>query len=315
MKILVIKPSSLGDVIHGLQVVAIMKKYIPNLEIDWIIRDCFVDIIQASSLVENIFLFRRHGGWGEFYKLISNIRCCKYDTVLDMQGLARTGLLTFFAKAKRKIGRKDSRELSYLAYGETINLPNQKSPHALDILLQFLPKFGLEARFEQALHLNLKNKFQIPCRDLLENNKYILLFPESRRPEKQWPYFLELAEKLAKKFPSLKILLIGQSAYEEDFKQKNIISLLGKTTLSDVLILVKNCCLLIANDSAPIHIGAAMQKQIIALFGPTNPNKFGPYPLTAEKNTIIACGDLSKLYVDEVFKIAVKKVDKFLHDN
>ena len=317
MKILVIKPSSLGDIIHGLQVVAIIKKHIKNISVDWVVRDCFSGAVLASNLVDNLFIFERHGGFFKFCKLISQIRKFKYDIVIDMQGLARSGAMTAMAKADLKVGRKDSRELSRLAYDKKICLPKKKHCHSLDILLEFLPIFGLEAKFEYALDFcndfpggNIESAsnccetnfiFSKENRDFLR--EAILLFPESRRSEKQWPFFRELVEKLAKKHENKNFIIVGQREDENFFEAKNVFNLTGKTSLGDVLFLIKNCRMLIANDSAPIHIGAALQKTIIALFGPTDPEKFGPYPLECERHHVICCKNLNFLPVEKVMDV------------
>lgn len=319
MRILVIKPSSLGDIVHGLEVVGILKRHFPEMKIDWVVRDCWSGIVEASQLVDRIFLFHRHGGIRKFCRLISDIRSYKYDAVLDMQGLARTGVLTFFARSPRKIGRYDSREGAYLAYNE---LTDQGGFHAVDKLLQFLPKFGLSPIFEHCLEFSLPKLSVLKfSKDLPSNyiHNYILVFPESRRAEKQWPYFSELSENLAKKHPYLGIVVVGQSRESADFWKKNtlknILNLAGCTDLIDMLVLVQNCSLLIANDSAPIHIGAAMNRPVIALFGPTDPAKFGPYPLDESDHTVLFRPNLAELTVGEVEKVVVDNIDKFLHDH
>lgn len=312
MRILVIKPSSLGDIIHGLQVVAIIKRHLPDVTIDWVVRDCWEDVIRASKLVNKIFLFYRHEGIRKFFKLIHNIRRQKYDAVLDMQGLARTGVLTYLSRAARKIGRWDAREFSRLAYNEIIERPQGK--HAIDILLQFLPKLGIPANFEACL------TFQLPDSSIAKLSKsvlprYVLLFPESRRAEKQWPYFVQFAEKFASKYEAMQFIIVGQTAIDVQFKSANILNLTGRTSMMDVLRLIQNCSLLVANDSAPIHIGAAMKKPIIAFFGPTDPSKFGPYPVSANDHVIVKCDNLPGLIVDEAWDVVSSKIDKFLHDD
>ncbi|MDR1255830.1 MAG: glycosyltransferase family 9 protein [Puniceicoccales bacterium] len=305
MHILVIKPSSLGDIVHGLQVAAIMKKHMSGLQIDWVARDCFADIVAASGIVEHTHLFHRATGISTFFKLLKAIRSRRYDAVLDMQGLARSGLMTCAAKAARKIGRCDSRELSRIFYGERIG--KSDSPHALDTLLQFLPKFGIMPSFEYALNFgtieNLCNFAE----------QYVLLFPESRRVEKQWPFFRELAEELAAAYPKLKIVLLGQNSIGWKFTRGNILDLMGKTSLLDTLGLIKHCALVVANDSAPIHIGAAMQKRIVALFGPTDFRKYGPYPLNCTRHSVLSRRALKELSVKNVFDACTIQSDNFLH--
>ncbi|MDR0680062.1 MAG: glycosyltransferase family 9 protein [Puniceicoccales bacterium] len=305
MHILVIKPSSLGDVVHGLQVVAIMKKHIKNLRIDWVIRDCFADVVTSSRLVDRILLFRRRAGILAFFKLLKAIRERSYDAVLDMQGLARSGFMTFAARSLRKIGRCNSREMSRIFYNEKI--VQSDSPHAIDILLQFLPKFGLNPQFEHALNFYTDENFHRP------DGPYVLLFPESRRAEKQWPFFYKLAENLADAYPQLQIVLAGQNSVNWSLSKKNIVNLLGKTRLADILGLVKHCELVVANDSAPIHIGAALRKKIVALFGPTDFQKYGPYPVQYGRHIILAKRDLKDLPVADVSNACALQIDNFLH--
>ena len=97
MKILIIKPSSLGDVIHGLQVATEIFEQ-THADIDWVIKSSLREIVEISNIIRRIFIFERHGGWSRFRQLIRAIRQEHYDYVLDMQGLARSGLLTFSAR-------------------------------------------------------------------------------------------------------------------------------------------------------------------------------------------------------------------------
>ncbi|MDR1401874.1 MAG: glycosyltransferase family 9 protein [Puniceicoccales bacterium] len=293
-KILIIKPSSLGDIIHGLQVAAIIKDCLPNVSIDWVVRDCFADIVRASSIAENIFPFHRGGGFRKFVKLILGIRKFHYDYVFDMQGLARTGIMTYFARAGKKIGRSDAREFAWLAYGKKIPLPEQPFPHAIDILLQFLPELGLEPK------LRAKLKFAISPSPTVKNlprigeaadPPMILLFPESRRMEKRWPYFSKLAIMLAEKFPSFRTVIASTEFFSVGKNIPNVCNLSGRTSLTDAIHLVKKAALVIGNDSAPVHLAAAIGIPLVALFGPTDPKMFGPYPIGSESNHVIQSAD------------------------
>jgi ADP-heptose:LPS heptosyltransferase len=87
---------------------------------------------------------------------------------------------------------------------------------------------------------------------------------------------------------------------------------MGRTNLRDVLGLIGGCDMLIANDSAPIHIGAALRKRIVALFGPTDPRKYGPYPVDCMRHTILSRPNLANLLVDEVFDASAIQIDNFL---
>jgi ADP-heptose:LPS heptosyltransferase len=305
LRILIIKPSSLGDVIHGLQVAATIKHCLDNVSIDWVVRDNFADIVEATGIVDTIFPFHRGGGLGKFVALILQIRNFHYDYVLDMQGLARSGVVAYFARGNKKIGRSDAREFSWLAYDERVPLPPHRPAHAVDILLQFLPKFGLAAVAQAKLTFHgdpsdcLRNLLPVAN---AENRQMVVLFPESRRKEKEWPYFADLALALAHKFPDFSIVISAQRYFEITRPPKNIHNLSQKTSALDVALLIQSASIVVANDSAPSHIAAALGIPVLALFGPTDPIKFGPYPANNGKNNVLVATDknLASIPVEKV---------------
>ena len=111
-QVLIIKPSSLADIVHGLQVATSMKAQVEDLRLSWIVRDIYAPIVRACSAVDHVYVFERKGGAKGFVKLIRDIRKTKFDYALDMQGLLRTGLMTSRIKAEHKVGRSDAREMS-----------------------------------------------------------------------------------------------------------------------------------------------------------------------------------------------------------
>ncbi len=145
-RVLIIKPSSLGDIIHGLQVAQSLRAQNPEVEIDWVAAKAFAPLVRACPTVDRIFEFDRKGSLASFARLAKEIRREKYDWALDMQGLARSALLLAAARAKRKAGRADGREGSKMLVRDKPALPLKGSlSHALEILLQFLPLLDLKA--------------------------------------------------------------------------------------------------------------------------------------------------------------------------
>jgi ADP-heptose:LPS heptosyltransferase len=141
----------------------------------------------------------------------------------------------------------------------------------------------------------------------------ILLFPESRRREKEWPYFAELASELAKKLPNLRIIILAKNPFKVDEKLENVRNLSAMTSINDTLSLVQGGALVISNDSAPAHMAAAVGTPVLALFGPTDPQKFGPYPVGGKSNFVLRAdgGNLSALSVDAVLGASVEILSKF----
>jgi ADP-heptose:LPS heptosyltransferase len=314
VKILVIKPSSLGDIIHGLQVATALKVGLPDASIDWVVRDCFAGIVRASPVPSHIFLFHRGGGLGKFIPLLSEIRKRHYDYVLDMQGLARSGIMTRFSSADIKIGRSDAREFSWLAYDKKIPLPSAPNAHAVDILLQFLPEFGLPAELRGAVEFSAIRSDAIG--ELLRHTRGngrpgILLFPESRRREKEWPHFRQLSAALAREFPRLTVTIVAQNKISGIGAAENLCNLSGNTSIEDMAWLVQNCSVVVANDSAPVHLAAALKVPVVALFGPTDPQKFGPYPAAAATNFVLRAptGKLRSLTVDAVLSTVTRALE------
>lgn len=292
-KFLIIKPSSLGDIVHGLQIAQSIKAQMPEAHISWVVRDIFAPIVDAADVVDTSFIFRRENGVSGFIKLIKTVRTAPYDCILDFQGLARSGILTLMCQGKHKIGRSDSREGSFLAYNEVVSMPDTAQiPHALEILMEFLPKLNLEKTLFPLEFSKVKPSITVP-----EDN--VVIFPESRRPEKEWKGFQTLTGALFLKYPNVKITWAGKKPMEgkRDWPSNRFTNLTGKMKLVDMLPLIQSARCVISNDSGPMHISAAMGKETFAIFGPTNPQSYGPYPLSSPMNHVICApkGDLSIL--------------------
>lgn len=303
--ILVIKPSSLGDIIHGLQVAESLRSQMPDCRITWVVGDRFAPLVQACPTVDDYLVYKRHGGLRKIIRLLTQIRKRNFDIVIDFQGLARSGLMTMAARAERKLGRSDAREGATLAYREKAPLPQSGSEaHALEILLQFLPLLDCRAELRGQLQFNINAPKNFDA-DLLERRP-VILFPESRRPEKEWGGFVELTSRLLQEYPEIDIVLAGSASPEDlpDLPDARFTNLFGKTGLDELAVLVSRARLVVANDSGPMHLAAALQVPVIGLFGPTSPERFGPYPIDSPDNHVIQApqGDLSLLTIDTVYE-------------
>lgn len=279
-KILIVKPSSLGDVVHGMRIVRQIKIAFPESEIHWVIKKGLEGILDAVGWVDKYFIFERGRGLFPYLKLISEIRKFEYDCCLDLQGLLRSSVITKLSNSELKLGRSDGREFSTLFYN-TVGLSHKNLQiHAIARLTAFLPELGI-TKFDESLPLDLnsnsKLKNTIPVRS-------IILFPESRRSEKVWPFFKELAIEL-NKFSQWKVIIAGN---HKDNRFPNCMDIRENITLSDLPSIINKASLIICNDSAPLHIASALRKKLVALFGPTEPEMYGPYPLDHQNNTIIS---------------------------
>lgn len=305
-KILVIKPSSLGDIIQTLQVVegaykAAQKQGI-ELKIHWIVREIFAEIVQLSPFIEKCFIFERKGGITGFYRLMQEVRKEIYDWIFDFQGLLRSGLMTFFARGNHKIGRKDAREGSRLFYSQTY-APKGKNQHAVEVLQALLEALPIDSIPQQPLTFRKKAK------DFVNTKNAILLFPNSRGPKKEWPYFFELTELLLEN-TSFPCCWIGQQMLDKVPQHDRFINLIGKTKLSDLPTLMQDAACVIANDSGPIHLAAALNKPLVGLYGPTDANRYGPYPVEKHRILQSLSQNIADLSVEEVLNATLEYLSK-----
>ncbi len=278
-KILIVKPSSLGDVVHGMRIVRQIKIAFPESEIHWVIKKGLEGILDTVGWVDKYFIFERGKGLFPYLKLISEIRKFEYDCCLDLQGLLRSSVIAKFSNSELKLGRSDGREFSTLFYNRVGLSHKNLQIHAIARLTAFLTELGI-TKFDKNLPLDLnsnsKLKNTIPARS-------IILFPESRRSEKVWPFFKELAIEL-NKISQWKVIIAGN---HKDNRFPNCIDIRESITLSDLPSIINKASLIICNDSAPLHIASALRKKLVALFGPTEPEIYGPYPLDHQNNIII----------------------------
>lgn len=300
MRILIVKPSSLGDVIHALRVVGQMKTAGFGIKIDWVIKRGLEGVLEASGLINQTFIFERGRGLPSFLQLIGNIRMTRYDFVLDLQGLLRSAVVTRFSRAKRKIGRADGRELSTLFYKPVGEKSRKKLMHAIERMLPFLKEVGFQ-EYDPSLPLlfpdsHLSSEFKV----LTQGDGFILLFPESRRAEKVWPYFTELGEVLLGL--SGKRVVVAGSQKQGKFPQ--MVDLRGDLQLIELPDLINRAQVIVSNDSAPLHLASALGKPLVGLFGPTNSPRYGPYPMPHKKAIVFDAQD------QDIRSISVKSVVK-----
>lgn len=306
VELLIIKPSSLGDIVHGLQVAASIKAQRPDVRISWIVRDIFAALVRQCEAVDRVYVFKRSGGVFGFLNLMKEVRETKFDFVFDMQGLLRTGLMTWRAHGAKKVGRADAREGAGFFYKDTIELPPAgKASHALEILLQFLPVLGLKpelvgtVKFREVEGLNLSH---IEGRN---GAQPVIMFPDSRRAEKKWHGFKELTEFIARDGSGRKVVWAGNNYidYKDALTETQFLNLTGNTSLMALPALIKRAGWVISNDSGPMHLAAAMGVPTLGIFGPTDPRLYGPFPLTAPTNHVAQApiGNLKLLTAREVY--------------
>jgi heptosyltransferase-1 len=344
MKILVIKPSALGDVVNGLVIVPRLRKLFPDCEIHWFVNSEYAELVETAG-VDKVIRFER-GAWRNFRSVFSGItnvskislelKKNKYDVVIDLQGLIRSGWFTFITRAPVRVGFSDARELAHLFYNVKVNVKRNET-HAVDCCLETLKKLGDENPIAEWKWLGLDEKTELlRGKYNLINNGFFVFVVGSRWETKNWAadFFGKAAAMLHKK-TGLRIFLTGaasenhiaeqviKSAEENGCGESTVVSLAGKISLGELLALCRESKAVLTTDTGPMHCAVSVGAKVIALMGPTSPVRHGPY--NQQKNVIAIdkecapcykrkCPDGKICMADISPEIVVEKILKQLND-
>ena len=272
-------------------------------------RELFAPLVESCDTVDHTHVFHRKGSVGGFVRLIREIRQTHFDWVLDLQGLFRSGMLCRFAQADNKAGRSDAREGAGWFYQTTVPLPAAgREAHALEILMEFKHLFGQMPGEVPPLRFDTKLSDANQAALAQATTKRVLIFPESRRLEKEWPHFQELTETLLDLTPELQLVWVATQPLNPKMPTSDrFVNLSGCTSIEELPAMIASSDLVVANDSGPMHLAAAMKKQVVALFGPTDPRRFGPWGQL--ENVLTAPdADLARLPAAQVADFLLQKL-------
>ncbi len=307
MQILIIKPSSLGDIICSLPVAQSIRDQLPEAVISWVVKSRFKEIVQRCPTINGEIIEFDHqsglNGLRSLWQTVRSLRQHRFDAVLDFQGLLRSGLMVHAVQSPLKIGSPDSREGSWLACDRIVSFPDGgKETHAVERLLQFLPAIGLDASLRSPVVIHGDSPTEIDER--LSTTSPVVMIPNSRGSHKEWPGFPQLTTALLEREPNVTIAWDSHLAWDDPPTDHDdrFINLTTHTSLLQMVELLRRARLVIANDSGPLHIAAALGIPTLGLFGPTSPERFGPFPLTAPGNNALSSPgkEISGLSVDTV---------------
>lgn len=290
VKILILKPSSLGDVIQALPVLRSIKSQLPESRIYWWIDSNLAPLLEDDPALEGIVRFERRRWaaprhWGELWHSVHWIRRQSFDWVIDLQCLARSGIVAWLANGGLTVGLDDAREGARGLYDLIARRPSFHT-HAVDWYLQILPLLGLDVRTDfEWLPSRPDIAAGLRCKWPLDSHPWLVLQPGARWLNKRWPIdsFAELARQVTTRFPRSHLAVLGGledaplGATIVQAAGERCLDLTGKLTLTEMVEWIRVCQLMVTNDTGPMHVAAALGKPVIALFGPTEPQRTGPY--------------------------------------
>ncbi len=296
-RILIIKPSSLGDIVHALPVLAGLRQTHPSAHIAWLVGNSFAALLDGHPMLDEIIRFDR-ARYGkmfrdprilrEFLEFVRDLRRRRFDLVVDLQGLIRSGFLAYASGAKRRIGFAGAREAAWIFYSERVRCPDS-AIHAVDKNLCVAraleldvdpPQFPLGIRADQTIAA--RARLTAAAGGPLDS--FTAVLPAARWETKQWR-----TERIAELIDRIhdvglpRCVLLGAPADRATADKiiadckSDPIDLVGKTDLRELTAMIDLADRVVCHDSGPMHIAAALNKPIVAIFGPTDPQRTGPY--------------------------------------
>lgn len=325
LRILIVKLSSLGDIIHALPAPCSLRATYPQARIAWVVEKKWLPLIERHPDLDEVFTvdsFRLRGAWHtypEFLADLRKLRGFRPDWAIDLQGTVKSAVLTRLTGAPMRAGFA----LPVVREGLTTFFYNHpvtpQSAHVVEQIQDVIEAIG-------PLHRDLRFPFPIPESDrqdvdawLRQNGigKFVFISPGGGWASKRWPSqrYGELAERLEQQYGIVAVINRGpgEKELDEAFRRANVIRARlfsgGVLRLAAVL---ERASLVVGGDTGPLHLGAVLGAPVVALFGPTDPARNGPWsqqaivlrkqsPVTYKRGNHYSPGMLA-ISVDEVLE-------------
>ena len=286
-KILIIRLTSIGDIILSFPLIRSLKQHFPLAQIDFLVAAQFEELLQpVRPLISSVIPYDKTRDRDEIRRLRNQIKGDDYDFILDIHNNLRSRRLLFGLRVPVfRIRKYLVRRCLYVKFGWKSIYPEipvyRKYLRASPVKLPEPVSFEIEDFHEPEIEARLRA--EIPA--LSASAKSIILFPGARHFTKRWPleYYEALIRLILKK--TAWNVIIGGDAGEAEYIRGMVIlshprvtNICGKYSLLDTIVLIRHCDFVVSNDSAPMHIAALFGKPQVAIFGNTH-RRFGFAPL------------------------------------
>ncbi|MBI5251667.1 MAG: glycosyltransferase family 9 protein [Desulfomonile tiedjei] len=304
-RILIIKQSSLGDVVHTLPLAHALKRCYPTCHIGWIVQRSFSGLLEPDPSVDEIipifipstsdpgapkgaFKAAAQATWKTLRELRNKFRLKPYDFVLDLHASFRSGLLALTNPGGLRVGFADAKELNTWFQHDRL-VPEPDRPHAVDKNLLFATHLGCTPEADD-FRLVVSPEAREKVRRFLQESgvrtecKIVYANPAARWETKFWTIqaWAEFADLVIEKMDAMVVFAGSRDdssyiqAIAERMKNTPVIAA-GRLNLAEAVALLEASDIYVGVDSGPMHIAAFTGTPVVALFGPTDPDKVGPY--------------------------------------
>ena len=322
-RILIIKPSSFGDIILTLPALRQLRLQYPGAYIAWMVNQSLSELLEGNPLLDEVIPFDRktYGKVANLGKLLGFMRQLRqkyFDIVLDFQGLLRSGLISRFSGVAYRVGFSHAREGSAHCYNCQIQLP-KNIPHVSDQYIYLVstfhkiytgktlcpipfPEHETPRWFPIPESTKQKIKNELHSAGWSDNQKLILIHPGARWESKRWmpEKFTALIQSINEHKDYFPVIIggpedipIGQQIIAT--LSQSPLNWIAKTNLKELIVLIEMSDVLVSHDSGPMHLAGAIGTPVIAIFGPSDPIYSGPHnPKDIVIRTGVSCSPCFK---------------------
>jgi ADP-heptose:LPS heptosyltransferase len=276
MKILIIKPSSFGDIVQALPCANALKQAYHSCQITWVVFNHWKLLAKICADIDKVITWDRKKGLKGFFDVLKKVRQIEYDVAIDLQGLLRSAFLIKFSKSKIKIGVPGMKEFSNLLVEEVCPQKSKINATLRNLeTVQYLTGQTFEPKVNIKINANVNNV--VSDTKILEN--FIALLPFARGKGKDWGTlnYQKLISLLKVKYPDLNIIVLGSKNDYGKIKSSNVIDLCGKTNIDDLASILAKARVAVGADTGPMHLASVLNVPSVFIFGISDMKETSPY--------------------------------------
>jgi heptosyltransferase I len=286
LNILIVRLGSLGDIIHAIPAAAAIRRVHPQATIHWLVDVRHDELLELVESIDTRVAVNT-SDVGSIVRTVRQLRQRHFDIAIDLQGLLKSAVLARLSRARRVIGFPGPllrEKAAGLFYTETEG--DLAASHVIDKNLSILKALGIRVPDVEFPLVDRKSEIVSAARTGLgigSGDLFALINPGAAWPNKRWPpvYYAEVARALAKRYHLRSLVLWGPG--ERDVAQRVVDASDGTavlsppTTIADLVSLMKAAAVMISGDTGPMHVAGAVGTPLVGIFGPTDPNRNGPW--------------------------------------
>jgi len=305
-RVCIIKPSSLGDVVHALPILAALRGRWPSAHLAWVVDRAFHGLLEGHPSIDELIVYDRSPRAGDFLglraaaALYQRLAHGQFNLTIDLQGLLRSALMTAATGARVRVGMADAREGARWLYTDTVEASRLRV-HAVERTMRVAGAMGAslaEPRFD--LPITAEDTRWARETLLRAPAPRVVLNLGARWLTKRWPpeHFAEIARRAVARYGA-GVVAVGSPGdrplVQSLMRQTSpieILDLCGRTSLHQLAALAVESDVLISNDTGPLHVAAAAGARVVGIYTCTDPRltgPFGPRATTVQTNIWCKC--------------------------